>query len=165
MYCCVASEPHSKRGPYYLSPSIPSPIGYWSSTLWVSIPLSKRQYVPALSYLWLQVNCLWVKGVSLFTSCTILYRAVLIYLYIGCMRKRITLQLMEFALDLLSVSDLRGAPGTPPRSKFFHFHAVFKKKVSTTTLGVGAPPQENLGSATDCSGIEELISENVFRNV
>ena len=34
----------------------------------------------------------------------------------------------------------KGAPGTPPGSKFFHFHAVFgKNQVSTPTLGVGAP--------------------------
>ena len=91
MCCCAASEPRSKHGPYYLSPSIPSPIGYRSSTLWVTILLSKRRYVPTLSYFWLQVNCLWVKGVSLFMSCTVLYHTVLIYLYVGCMRKRITL--------------------------------------------------------------------------
>ena len=81
----------SKRGPHYLSPSIPSPIGYQSSTLWVTVLLSKRQCVPALSYLQLQLNHLRVKGVSLFMSCTVLYRAVLIYLYVGCMCKRITL--------------------------------------------------------------------------
>ena len=46
--------------------------------------------------------------------------------------------------------DLRGAPETPPGSKFFHFHAVFGKKnlKNNSTLGVGAPPRENPGSAT-----------------
>ena len=30
-----------------------------------------------------------------------------------------------------ALADLRGggAPGTPPRSNFFHFHAVFEKKI------------------------------------
>ena len=39
-------------------------------------------------------------------------------------------------------------------SKFFHFHLVFGKTiyVSSYTLQVGIPPQENPGSATDiCS--------------
>ena len=30
------------HGPLYLGPSILSSIGYWSVTLWVNVPLSKR---------------------------------------------------------------------------------------------------------------------------
>ena len=80
-----------------LSPSISSPIGCQSSTLWVTILLSKRQCVPSLSSLQLRLNSLWAKGVSLFMSCTILYCAALIYLYLGCMLKRITLQYFELS--------------------------------------------------------------------
>ena len=55
-------------------------------------------------------------------------------------------------LDFLPLADPRGAPGTraPPRgSKFFHFHAVFGKKLkNNSTFGSWRPPGENPGSAT-----------------
>ena len=43
-----------------------------------------------------------------------------------------------------------GAPGTPWGSKFFHFHAVFGKKLkNNSTFGSWRPPPgENPGSAT-----------------
>ena len=53
-----------------------------------------------------------------------------------------------------ALADPRGAPGTraPPwGSKFFHFHAVFGKKLkNNSTFGSWRPPPgENPGSATD----------------
>ena len=55
----------------------------------------------------------------------------------------------------------RHAP--PPGSKFFHFHAVFGKKMQyNRTLQVGPPPQENPASAT---GVHKLSEENdMYRN-
>ena len=54
----------------------------------------------------------------------------------------------------MSLADPREAPGThtPQGSKFFHFHSVFSKKNCKiiALLGVGAPPRENPGSATEC---------------
>ena len=55
--------------------------------------------------------------------------------------------------SFLSVTDLRGARGTPPRmSKFFQFHAVFRKIWQNRMLAppgeLVPPPWGNLGSAT-----------------
>ena len=55
-----------------------------------------------------------------------------------------------------SVAELRGARDKCPhfRSKYFHFHAVFSKKLQYNRLAnlpweFGAPPLGNPGSATD----------------
>ena len=41
-----------------------------------------------------------------------------------------------------------GAPGTPPGSKFFHFHAVCGKKIE---LGIGVPPLQTFRPNLLCS--------------
>ena len=101
----AVSEPNSMCGSMYLNPSVPFSIGRWSFTLWVTIQLSKRCYLSALPYLWLQYNNLWAQGVSLFLLCTILQGLVLpvtLYPYLGCMCKRITLQIWKLRKILLS---------------------------------------------------------------
>ena len=54
-----------------------------------------------------------------------------------------------------AVADVRGASGTrAPVSKFFHFYAVFGKKlVSTPTLEVGAPSGKS--RIRHCSGVRD----------
>ena len=62
-----------------------------------------------------------------------------------------------------SLADPRGAPGTPPGSKFFHFHAVFGKKIKNnstfrgwrTPLGkiLDPPPPLFWFQSHSCSGI------------
>ena len=59
----------------------------------------------------------------------------------------IKLNIFGVGLDLNTVADLRGAPGTRAPSfgpKFLYFHAVFKKNWLNSRLapplGVGAPP-------------------------
>ena len=105
MYSCAVSEPHSKCSPLYIRPSVPYAIGCRLSTLWVNIPLSIRRYLPTSLYLWLQLNCLWVLG-SFFISTS--YHSllwVMCYLYVGCMRKRITLQHCKY-IELTEINKI-----------------------------------------------------------
>ena len=47
----------------------------------------------------------------------------------------------EIFVTLFSVADPRGRQGRPPRSKFFHFHAVFGKKLkNNSTFGSWRTP-------------------------
>ena len=61
---------------------------------------------------------------------------------------------LGFCVGIASIGGSKGGRQgrAPPGSKFFHFHAVFGKKLkNNSTFGSWRPPGENPGSATGFS--------------
>ena len=56
---------------------------------------------------------------------------------------------MHVQLDELALADLRGAPETRTPNSFIFMQFSAKNVQNNPNLGIGAPPRENPGSATD----------------
>ena len=73
-------------------------------------------------------------------------------------------EFMSKGSQFITIGGSKGAPGTHPQgSKFFHFHAVFGKKLQNkSTFRTWRTPQENPGSATDNTLWPPIIRETVL---